>query len=447
MDTNKIPLGKVLKFAIPSFFGAILFLIPFKFGGEYVLGVSLVCNVIQDWMNPVTEILAIILFAISAGLTVLAKTAKPKFILENKTMNSLFNVSYLIMAVRILGLIYLVGYIYKIGPEPLWNPATGGEAWNIVNTILTLMVGTSFLISLLTDFGIMDFVGILVRRFMRPLFTLPGRASLDCIASWVGSSLTGALLTSNQYKDGYYTKREAVVIMTCFSTAAFSFIFILCSVCGLEAYFLPSVLAIYAAVVPCAILLPRVWPMSVVKDEYRDNSPEIKEDIPQGLTKMQWALKCASEKADEMDVKTFFIKGVKTISTVWFDVLPMVMFVAATGMIINEYTPIFKVITLPFVPVLNFMGFAEAEVAAPMLITGFLDQFLPVAMCAALEAIDTRFFIFCVAIAQIIYMSEIGVMMIRSNLDFNIGKIFIVFMERTIVSMPIIWLMTRLLIH
>ena len=447
MEKQKISTSRDLKFAIPSLLGAALFLIPMKVNGEFVLGVSILCDLIQGWMTPVVDALSLLFLGVAALLPFVAKIAKPGFILNNKTMRSLFDVSPLIIAVRVIAFVYVVCYLFQVGPEFIWNPATGGEAYYIVTTILTLMVGTSFLISLLTDFGIMDFVGILVRRLMRPLFTLPGRASLDCIASWVGSSLTGALLTSMQYKDGYYTKREACVIMTCFSTAAFSFIFILTRTCGLEAYFLPAVFAIYAAVIPCAILLPRVWPLSVQKDEYAMESPEIKEDIPEGLSKGQWALKCAVEKAETMTVKKFVLKGVQTIASVWFDVLPMVMFVATTGMIVNEYTPVFKFLTAPFVPVLNWMGFAEAEVAAPMLLTGFLDQFLPVAMANALTAVDTRFFIFCVAIAQIIYMSEIGVMMIRSKVDFNIGKIFIVFLERTILSMPIIWACTRLLIH
>ena len=55
--------------------------------------------------------------------------------------------------------------------------------------------------------------------------------------------------------------------------------------------------------------------------------------------------------------------------------------------------------------------------------------------------------IFCMAIAQIIYLSEIGVMMLRSKVDFNLGKILLVFLERTVISMPIIWAMTMLLIH
>lgn len=447
MEAKKLPVAKVLKFAIPSLLGAALFLIPMKINGEFVLGVSILCDIIQGWMNPFVDMLALILLGTSAIVPILAKIFKPGIIMNHKTMRSLFDVSYVIIAVRAVGFAYLVCYLFKVGPEFIWSDTTGGEAYNIVSTILTLMVGTSLLISLLTDFGIMDYAGILVRRFMRPLFTLPGRASLDCIASWVGSSLTGALLTSTQYKDGYYTKREACVIMTCFSTAAFSFIFILTRVCGLEAYFLPSVLTIYAAVIPCAILLPRVYPLSKQKDEYSKEQPEIREEIPQGMSKSRWALQCAVEKADEMTVKKFLVKGVQTIASVWFDVLPMVMFVAATGMIINEYTPVFKILTIPFVPLLNLMGFAEAEVAAPMLLTGFLDQFLPVAMAGTITAIDTRFFVFCMAIAQIIYLSEIGVMMIRSKLDFNLGKIFLVFLERTLLSMPIIWIMTRLLIH
>ena len=447
MEAKKLPVAKVLKFAIPSLLGAALFLIPMKINGEFVLGVSILCDIIQGWMNPFVDMLALILLGTSAIVPILAKIFKPGIIMNHKTMRSLFDVSYVIIAVRAVGFAYLVCYLFKVGPEFIWSDTTGGEAYNIVSTILTLMVGTSLLISFLTDFGIMDYAGILVRRFMRPLFTLPGRASLDCIASWVGSSLTGALLTSTQYKDGYYTKREACVIMTCFSTAAFSFIFILTRVCGLEAYFLPSVLTIYAAVIPCAILLPRVYPLSKQKDEYSKEQPEIREEIPQGMSKSRWALQCAVEKADEMTVKKFLVKGVQTIASVWFDVLPMVMFVAATGMIINEYTPVFKILTIPFVPLLNLMGFAEAEVAAPMLLTGFLDQFLPVAMAGAITAIDTRFFVFCMAIAQIIYLSEIGVMMIRSKLDFNLGKIFLVFLERTLLSMPIIWIMTRLLIH
>ena len=201
MEKRKLTAGQVLKFLIPSLLGAALFLIPMKIDGKFVLGVSLLCDVIQKWMTPIVDQLSILVLGVAAGVPILVKLCKPKFITENKTMRSLFDISPVIMGVRIVGFIYVVCYLFQVGPEFIWNPAPGGEAYYIVTTILTLMVGTCFLISLLTDFGIMDYVGILVRSLMRPLFTLPGRASLDCIASWVGSSLTGALLTSGQYKE------------------------------------------------------------------------------------------------------------------------------------------------------------------------------------------------------------------------------------------------------
>ena len=40
MEAKKLPVAKVLKFAIPSLLGAALFLIPMKINGEFVLGFS-----------------------------------------------------------------------------------------------------------------------------------------------------------------------------------------------------------------------------------------------------------------------------------------------------------------------------------------------------------------------------------------------------------------------
>ena len=39
---------------------------------------------------------------------------------------------------------------------------------------------------------------------MRPLFNLPGRSGIDCLASWVGDGSVGIILTSKQYEGGHY---------------------------------------------------------------------------------------------------------------------------------------------------------------------------------------------------------------------------------------------------
>ena len=75
MEAKKLPVAKVLKFAIPSLLGAALFLIPMKINGEFVLGVSILCDIIQGWMNPFVDMLALILLGTSAIVPILAKMA------------------------------------------------------------------------------------------------------------------------------------------------------------------------------------------------------------------------------------------------------------------------------------------------------------------------------------------------------------------------------------
>lgn len=84
MEAKKLPVAKVLKFAIPSLLGAALFLIPMKINGEFVLGVSILCDIIQGWMNPFVDMLALILLGTSAIVPILAKIFKPGIIMNHK---------------------------------------------------------------------------------------------------------------------------------------------------------------------------------------------------------------------------------------------------------------------------------------------------------------------------------------------------------------------------
>lgn len=40
---------------------------------------------------------------------------------------------------------------------------------------------------------------------MRPLFTLPGRSTVDNLASFIGDGTVGVLITSRQYERARYT--------------------------------------------------------------------------------------------------------------------------------------------------------------------------------------------------------------------------------------------------
>ena len=50
----------------------------------------------------------------------------------------------------------------------------------------------------------------------------------------------------------------------------------------------------------------------------------------------------------------------------------------------------------------------------------------------------TRFIIGCVSIIQIIYMTEVGTLILKSRIPLQIGELFLIFVLRTLITLPLI---------
>ena len=68
---------------------------------------------------------------------------------------------------------------------------------------------------------------------------------------------------------------------------------------------------------------------------------------------------------------------------------------------------------------------------------GFLDMFLPALLGAGIESELTRFVIGVISVTQLIYMSEVGAILLRANLGLNIGHLAMIFVIRTIIATPL----------
>lgn len=55
----------------------------------------------------------------------------------------------------------------------------------------------------------------------------------------------------------------------------------------------------------------------------------------------------------------------------------------------------------------------------------------------------TRFIIGELSFTQLIYMTEIGVIILKSDIPLNIKDLFVIFIERTIITLPIITLIAN----
>lgn len=119
---------------------------------------------------------------------------------------------------------------------------------------------------------------------------------------------------------------------------------------------------------------------------------------------------------------------------------------ATIALVIAEFTPIFRILGLPFVPVLQLLQVPEAVAASQTLVVGFADMLLPSVIASTTITNEmTKFIIACVSVTQLIYMSEVGGVLLGSKVPVNLKEILIIFVERTLVTLPVIVLIANFL--
>ncbi len=434
------------KFLIPSLIGMTLFVIPIRSGGNLTIPIAVIANFLLRLMGSYSTLVIYVLVSLSALITIIHKIHKIPFIRDHENLNNLFDVKGIWFVIRILGLIFANMLFWGIGPEMVLSEDTGGLVIHGLMPILVcVFLLAGMLLSLLLNFGLLDFFGALLIKFMRPVFNLPGRSALDCIASWLGDGSVGVLLTAKQYEEGFYSKREATVIATTFSAVSITFCLVVISEVHLEHMFIPFYLTVGLAGIVAAIVVPKLPPLSRVPDSYCVQKP-YPEDIPEGSTPLRYGLQLALDKAERApSVGAFLKEGLGTVCEMWFGTLPVILCLGTLALIVAEYTPVFKILGVVFIPFYQLLQIPEAAAASQTVIVGFADMFLPSVIASSFESDMTKFVVAATSVTQLIYMSEIGSIIMGSKIPVSLKNLFLIFLERTIVTLPVIALIAHLL--
>ena len=435
-NKSKFTLKDNLKFIIPSIIGVLLFMIPIKYEGDVTIPIAIFSGMLVNFLGEYLVYIITGTMAISAILSLIATIVKPKFITNNKILSSLFTTTPLWLVSRVLGGIFGVLAAFQIGPQMIISGDTGAF---VLNDLLTVL----FSIFL---FAGLEFFGSLLTKIMRPVFKLPGRSSIDCITSWLGDGTLGIMLTNKQYEDGFYTEREAATISTTFSAVSITFSLVVINTVGLGNIFVPFYLTVTFAGIVAAVIVPRIYPLSKKKDTYYNGKTnKIDESIPEGYTSLSWGYEQAITKARKnSSIKEFFADGAKNVLDMWVGVLPVVMCMATIALIIATYTPLFKILGVPFIPILQLLQVPEAVQASQTLVVGFADMLLPsVVASTTITSEMTRFIVAAVSVTQLVYMSEVGGVLLGSKIPVNIKELIIIFIERTLITLPVIVLIAN----
>ena len=444
MKTNK---KSLMNFLIPSIIGIIIFMIPVKFDGEWTIIVKIFADFIAKTIGDYLPALCTIIITISFVMSVLA-SFNVKFIKENKLLDQTFSVTPVWLVLRILGFIvvWMVVLKDKLNLGPFFDMIVADEsATFILNDLLTslviIFVIASMLLPLLLDFGLLEFIGAIFTKIMRPVFLIPGRAAVDCITSWIGDGTLGVMLTSNQYESGYYSAKEAAIISTNFSAVSITFSLIVLSQVDMVDYFGVYYLLVCLVGIVCAIIVPRIPPLSLKKDDYVVESNHTNEDIAENYSSsVQYGLDLAIKRAEShKGIGEFLKNGIENAFGMWFSVMPIVMIIGTASLVLANNTQVFEILGKPFLPLLNFLKVPESLAASKTMIVGFSDMFTPSIIAAStIQSQMTKFIVATISVTQLIYLSEVGGLILASSIPVNLFELFVIFIERTIISLLIV---------
>lgn len=442
----------LMRFLIPSLFGLILFIIPIPYGSIIPLeglspiniGIGFLSELFKIALGDSLNTLALIVIVSSAILSILSKFIT----IKNEFLNGLLNVSPFWLICRILGAIFIVMSVYGVGPEFINSEATGQTMLGLLPSLLAIFLVSGFLLPLVVDFGLMDLFGTFVSKSMYKLFKVPGRSAVDAVSSWLGDGTLGIMITNTQYKQGFYTAKEAAIISVCFSLVSLPFSTVIADQLGFMPLFVPFYGTVCIASLACALIMPRIYPLKGFKNTTFNNVDHLKEElVPENVNVFEFGLNKAIDRASTApSLKTILVNGCKTVIDMYLGLLPLVMAWGTLALIVAEFTPFFDIISLPVVYLLQLLQIPDAAQAAPAVLVGFTDMFLPSIMVSGEDISQvTQFIIGTLSITQLIYLTETGAVILKSELPLNLKDLFLIFLTRTIIALPIITLIAKLI--
>ncbi len=439
---------RLLNFLLPSAVGVALFLIPISVDGKQTIVIGMLADLLRLTLQPILPILLASLFAFSAISSSYASIFKPEWLLRNGFAKHLFCTNGIWLSLRVIGGVMCPLTVFAIGPEWIVGENTGAVAYiEMASIIFCIMIVANYLLPFLTDFGFLELVGTLLTMPFKRLFRLPGRAGLDALTSWVGDSSVGTILTIRQYEAGHYSAREAAVVVTNFSAVSLPFSVVIAQMARIDYIFFPFYLSVIFCSIVAAIITPRLPPLSRVTNSYFNQKHEdkISSNAQQPLFKQAWAK--AIDRAQQGPSMRLIVKnGTRNILDIFISVLPAAMTIEFIALVIYSYSDFFYWISLPMLPLIQLLQIPDPSAVVSGSLVGFFDQFIPAIMSGSMEDPVSRFVVAGLSITQLIFIAENGTLILRSSIPLHIGQLFIIFLLRTLISLPLLVVAARLFV-
>jgi len=429
-------------FVIPSAFGVCAFLVPFEWHGNVN---TLIGHCKEYLLALLKDDLGGLVVAISLVTVILSVTAtaiRPEWIMRNQIFreNLICNPFW---------------FIARFSSIPIAMAAAWGntdifgfvirDAQLIVLNLAPKLIILTFIIAMavpmLLNFGLVQFVAVYASPVMRPLFKVPGRSAVDCIASWLGSSSMAVVITAKMHHSGYYNDREAAVMVTSFSLTGIYNIYAIATLLDFRYAFPQIIFSVYLTMFFLAVLLPRIWPLRSIPENYHGGI-ETYDVLPteerHGHSLFAWALLRGVNKARHMTLKMYFNETLSVAVPLLFGTVPLMITFGTVLMAVADMTPIVDMIAYPFSWLIGLLGVPEAKILGGATVFAFVDQYLAVAYGQMLFSEQARFLCICLTATGLINLTEIGLHVWHSSIPVTFLQMSVIYLIRIVISLFIL---------
>ena len=435
MEKKKFNSSDIALFIFYSLFGIFMFFVPVTIGGTKSIPIDHITTLVKKLPN---YNLIFGVFMVLAGIAYAIKTKS----WQKSKLHSVF------FAIKLVALVFVFMYVTNKGPARIFDGDMLPLIWNsIMVSVATIVPIGSVFLAFLTGFGLMEFIGIFMEPVMRPVFKTPGKSAVDAVASFVGSYSLALLITNRVYLEDTYTKKEAAIIATGFSTVSATFMIIVAKTLDLLDYWLAYFWITLFVTFLVTAITARIFPLNKKPQEYysgKEYVPEEKKKVTFGeaLDAGMEAYKNSGSLA--LVIKDNFIDGFKMA----LNIAPSLLGVGMIGLLLAEYTPIFDIIGYIFYPFTLITKVEEPLMVAQALGMSIAEMLLPAPVVAnAGLGLIAKMLVAVVSVSEILFFSASIPVMMGTEIPLKFSDYIIIWIERVILSivitMPILYLFFR----
>ena len=378
------------KFLLCAGFGIFMFLCPLG-GDGFNTPLSLLTDAIDKFISTNLPWFLTALVVLSAVSGLLGQFVQPAWLRRRAWLAELVCISKPYLVTRLVAMAVTLGVTFGVGPEAVIGEDAGGNMVSLAGTLI-------------------------------------------------------AIAFALRYEAGCYSRREAAAIMTNFSLVSIPFCMVVAETLGISSHFL----ALYGVVTAIGLLLAivgvRMPPLSSIPEAYRGKK-NIAEDVPENVSLFGWAVQSALDRAATFQPKQVLDGGAKMTVGILCDLIPIVIAWGTVGSLLVNETPIFQYLSYPMGVYMSLLGVPDAFTAAPATLVGFIDMFIPALISTNLPSEFTRFVIAGLSLVQIIYLTEVGSIIVKADVGIDMKRLFLIFLERTVLALPLLVLAAHFILE